>query len=97
MTPRIEPPQCGYYPNIPDEKYRSWKALSCSDLKMVARSPLHYQYGLMNPREDTAALAFGRAYHCYLLERDSFDQRSFAVRSTDCHDCCSSSFSSASD
>ncbi|MFA5154787.1 MAG: PD-(D/E)XK nuclease-like domain-containing protein, partial [Clostridia bacterium] len=56
-------------------KYESIKALNWSSLKEVATSPRAYRWRQDHPREDTAALAMGRAVHCAILEPAEFEER----------------------
>lgn len=58
--------------------YRQIPAVSSTDLKKLAKSPLHYQYYKTHPTEDTPALLFGRASHKYMLEKAEFEEE-FAV------------------
>lgn len=55
-------------------KYLKIKAVNWSTLKEMARSPLHYQHRLANPREDAVGLARGRAVHTAVLEPHLFAQ-----------------------
>lgn len=56
----------GIYYDMPGEEYYNSDALGSSRLKAFTESPLHYlKYKDM---EDTPALQFGRAAHCYILE-----------------------------
>lgn len=52
--------------------YRAAEGISRSELFKIARSPMHFKYAMENP-EDSASLAFGRALHKYVLEKDDFD------------------------
>ena len=54
------------------DKYLKIKAVNWSTLKEMARSPLHYQHRLSNPREDSTGLARGRAVHTCVLEPELF-------------------------
>lgn len=45
---------------------------SPSTLKRVKKSPLHYKE---EERKESAALAFGKAYHCAVLEPNEFEHR----------------------
>lgn len=54
------------------DKYRARPGLSISQLKEMARSPLHYRHALSN-RKETPALALGQAAHCATLEPERFD------------------------
>lgn len=54
-------------------------SLSYSGLKHLDKSIRHYIYSVENPPEQTEAMAFGSAFHCYVLEgMDKFNQN-FAV------------------
>lgn len=53
------------------KEYREAEGISRSELFRIARSPLHFKYALDNP-EDSLSLAFGRALHKYVLEKDDF-------------------------
>ena len=49
------------------------------DIKKIAQDAPHFWHSdSMNPKrakdDDTTALEFGRAIHCYILERDVFEQ-----------------------
>lgn len=54
------------------KEYREAEGISRSELFRIARSPMHFKYALENP-EDSPSLAFGRALHKYVLEKDDFD------------------------
>jgi len=43
--------------------YSKLEAVNWSSLKEMRRSPRHYQHRLTAPREDTKAMALGRATH----------------------------------
>ena len=65
----------GVYYDMPEEEYHASDALSNSGMKTILhKSPRHYQYQyLEGNQKDTAALAFGRALHCAVLEPEKFD------------------------
>ncbi len=56
-------------------KYESIAAVNWSTLKEMNVSPKHYRYRLQNPRQDTPALALGRAVHAAVYEPDVFERR----------------------
>ncbi|MFM2091064.1 MAG: hypothetical protein RLZZ127_1553 [Planctomycetota bacterium] len=62
----------GWYPNLDPAVYYASKAIGSSDLKAAARSLAHYRCA---DRRDSPALAFGRAYHCAILEPEAFADR----------------------
>ena len=54
--------------------YDSIPAVNKSTLWEMRKSPLHYWHLMHDtPKEDTAAMKFGRAVHAYLLTPDKFD------------------------
>lgn len=55
------------------DDYRRHPSVANSDLTQIAKSPAHYQFYKQNPKNETAALLFGRALHKLLLEPDSFN------------------------
>lgn len=55
--------------------YRKAEGISKSDLDLIAKSPLHFHYAKNNPQEPTPAMRFGSAFHAFLLERDTFNER----------------------
>lgn len=55
--------------------YRSYSGLAAvnwSTLREMRLSPLHYQHRLTTPRDDTRAMAFGRASHTAVFEPQRF-------------------------
>lgn len=62
------------------EAYHSLKDfVSSSHLKELAKSPAHYKASINAPSERTAALEFGDAAHCYMLQPDVFSSRFVAM------------------
>jgi hypothetical protein len=64
---------------LSDADYHADPAISSTQLVKALRSPAHFWHSAsMNPKRakdaDTDALEFGRAIHCYILERDVFEQ-----------------------
>ncbi len=53
------------------KEYREAPGISRSELFRISRSPLHFKYAMEHP-EDSASLAFGRALHKYILEKEDF-------------------------
>lgn len=49
--------------------------MNWSSLKHIAISPALFKWRVEQPQEDTAALKFGRALHCLILEPTQFDRR----------------------
>src|SRR4051794_15564669 len=73
----------GIYFDLPEDAYHSARGLSCSGMKHLTVSDLNYWHRnlspLAEPDEDNAARRFGKAVHCYALERQRFDQ-AFATK-----------------
>ena len=64
---------------ISNKEYRQREGLSSSDLKKLMKSPAHYKYYKEHPEDcDTEALLFGRFYHKFILENDTWEEE-FAV------------------
>ena len=62
-----------------NREYRENEAISRSELAVLLKeTPLHFKYRMDHPKEDTPALAFGRAAHKYILEKELFSLE-FAV------------------
>ena len=62
-----------------NKEYRENEAISRSELSVLLKeTPMHFKYRKENPKEDTPALAFGRAAHKYILEKELFSLE-FAV------------------
>lgn len=59
---------------VPAEEYHAWPGLSISRLKVLAKSPLHYQYELTHPRQ-TQPMTLGTAAHHAVLEPKLFDSK----------------------
>lgn len=57
------------YYDVPEEVYYNHPAISNSDLKLIATSPMDWFAGV---RETTKAMELGRAFHCYIGEREKF-------------------------
>lgn len=53
-------------------EYEDLEGVRWSDLKEMDKSAAHFRYRLGNPRQDTPALAFGRAVHTAVLQPDRF-------------------------
>lgn len=62
---------------MPAEEYRAIDALNISRLKVLGKSPLHYQYECAHPRTSDT-LSLGTAAHCAVLEPERFAHQ-FAV------------------
>jgi hypothetical protein len=69
------PSEPGIYYDVPRADYDAIEAMNHSRLSVGIRSLAHLKAQLDGQRssEDTAAMAFGRAYHCLILEPEVFD------------------------
>ena len=61
------------YDDIPNAAYHRGPGLSSSNLKALARSPLHYRTAKDHPKAPTAEMALGTALHTLILEPDTFE------------------------
>lgn len=62
-----------YRSDISNEDYHADRScVSTNGLKVILRSPAHFQDYLSRPRKQTPALAFGSAIHARLLEPERF-------------------------
>ena len=58
---------------ISNAEYRAREGVSRSQLNTILqKTPMHFLHEQMNPKEDTPALAIGRATHKAILEPDTF-------------------------
>ncbi len=64
----------GIYPNLSREDYDAIPAVNASLLKCADRSMAHAKAYIDGHRKTSEALAFGAAYHAYVLERERFDR-----------------------
>jgi hypothetical protein len=66
----------GIYSGLSNELYHSGPGLSKSSLDVLAKSPAHFYDRYLSPvkerREETAAMAFGTAFHTCVLEPHDF-------------------------
>lgn len=62
-----------------NKEYRQAEGISRSELfTILSKTPMHFLYETTHPKEDTPALAFGRATHKAVLEPETFSEE-FAV------------------
>lgn len=56
-----------------NKEYRQTEGISRSELfTILSKTPMHFLYEQTHPKEDTPALAFGRATHKAILEPETF-------------------------
>lgn len=63
----------GKYDNISLEQYHKMEGWSKSSLDKISKSPAHYLEAKSNPKEPTAAMAFGSALHCAVLTPELYE------------------------
>ena len=58
-----------------NKEYRMAEGVSRSELNTILqKTPMHFLYESTHPKEDTPALAFGRATHKAVLEPETFSE-----------------------
>ena len=62
----------GIYDALPFPDYRGAPGINKSGLDLLHRSPLHYIMQKENPKPPTPAMLLGSAFHCLVLEPDTF-------------------------
>jgi hypothetical protein len=65
-------PKPGVYPGVPMFEYSTWEAANYSILKKFDRSPAHAREMMVNPPDQTPAMALGSAVHTAVLEPGLF-------------------------
>lgn len=66
--------------NMPSVVYHAHGFTSASQLKKIASTSLaHFKFERENPKEPTAALIFGSAYHTLILEPERFKEEYFTL------------------
>lgn len=68
-------PAPGMYYDVPFEEYASWRCINGCPYKWS--DPKHFHAAVTGAldKEDTDPMRFGRAMHCYVLERETFSER----------------------
>lgn len=70
----MDAPKPGIYPGIPAEDYHAWKAANYSTLKLFSKSAAHARESLVNPMEQTDAMALGSAVNDAVLQPDLYEK-----------------------
>jgi PDDEXK-like domain of unknown function (DUF3799) len=63
------------YPGIPFDEYLSAPGVNSTALKDITRSPAHHVARMLEPKEPTPALEFGKLLHYAVLEPEAFATR----------------------
>lgn len=78
MTNQPKGIEAGIYFDLSNEDYHNDPAVSCSNVKNLLVSPMKYwRNSPLNPNrksKETQAQKIGTALHCYLMEREKFEQ-----------------------
>ena len=74
----VAAPAPGLHPGLSFEDYFALEAVNHSILEPFRRTPAHAREEMLHPKDSTAALALGHAFHTFMLEEPTFYQR-FAV------------------
>ncbi len=75
--------QTAYIATMTNEEYHAKEGLSASGIKLLLECPRKYwwRYVLKNKSEATKALTEGTEFHTFILEREEFDKRYYAIPS----------------
>lgn len=68
-------PKPGLHRGVSFDEYAAWDAVNNSLLGHILRSPAHARHYMVTAHEPTAAMIFGSAVHCAILEPDEFANR----------------------
>lgn len=70
----------GRFKDMPSGEYHLHSFTSASQLKKIASTSLaHFKFEQENPKEPTAAMIFGSAYHTLILEPEKFNLEYFTL------------------
>lgn len=69
--------------NLPFKKYTEMEGVNNSKLALMKQCPQKYLYFLEHNREDSPALALGRAIHTAVLEPENFNKEFFCLPDID--------------
>lgn len=76
LIPTLKP---GWYPGLSLSEYLALPAMSASGIESFRRSPAHFRFEQLNPKEPTPGMREGTALHLALLEPDLFAGRYTAL------------------
>lgn len=66
--------ELGIVTGLDNNLYHQAKGLSCTNLKIMLRSPAHYHASILFPQKTTAEMQLGSALHTAVLQPDIFDE-----------------------
>ena len=79
IIPDQPTPEPGIYPDVPEDEYHAWDAMSQSWLGVLdTTTPKHFRHRRLHPPAPTAAMRFGTVLHTLLLSPFDFGTR-FAI------------------
>ena len=67
--------ELGVVSGLDNELYHKAPGLSCTNLKIMLRSPAHYHASILFPPKTTAEMQLGSALHTAVLQPDLFDEQ----------------------
>jgi len=67
--------ELGIVSGLDNDLYHKAYGLSCSNLKIMLRSPAHYHASILFPQKTTAEMQLGSALHTSVLQPDLFDEQ----------------------
>ncbi len=67
--------ELGVVSGLDNELYHKANGLSCTNLKIMLRSPAHYHASILFPQKTTAEMQLGSALHTAVLQPDLFDEQ----------------------
>ncbi len=67
--------ELGIVSGLDNELYHKAFGLSCTNLKIMLRSPAHYHASILFPPKTTAEMQLGSALHTAVLQPDLFDEQ----------------------
>ena len=66
--------ELGIVSGLDNDLYHKASGLSCTNLKIMLRSPAHYHASILFPQKTTAEMQLGSALHTAVLQPDLFDE-----------------------
>ena len=67
--------ELGIVSGLDNELYHKAFGLSCTNLKIMLRSPAHYHASILFPQKTTSEMQLGSALHTAVLQPDLFDEQ----------------------
>ena len=67
--------ELGIVSGLDNDLYHKARGLSCTNLKIMLRSPAHYHASILFPQKTTSEMQLGSALHTAVLQPDLFDEQ----------------------